>query len=201
MSSGAGPGKLGQESDKSIYKIVTHLLDQTRGLQKTTFDQGAEALATGDIAAMRGQISQSISDSMSQASSEKDQARAVLATKNLGRTGFGQNTLAGINLEGKQRTALVQPQIINAIIQRLAPTLTGQAVEIGVNGLGDLADASTRTNVFNQEQRGNNLAGLFQGIGNLGVVGVQQAQQYHQSTRPPAPSTPQPIQPLAVGAG
>jgi len=208
MSSGAGPGKLGQESDKSIYEIVTHLLDQTRELQKETFRQGEEALKTGDIEALHPQISQEISNAMSQASDEKAQGRAALASKGLGRTGYGQSVLGQVGLEGKQRTALVQPQMINQIIQRLAPTFTGQAVEIGVNGLGDLADASTRSNVFNQGARGNALSGIFQGVGQLGVAGVQGYQQYRANQTalqtpggefgPPAPNPPQPVQPLVV---
>ena len=205
MSSGAGPGKTGQEADKSIYEIVTHLLEQTRGLQKETFRQGEEALLTSDIVAQHPQISQGISDAMSQASDEKTMARAALSSRNIGRTKYGQSMLANVDLEGKQRTALVQPQIINQIIQRLAPTLTGQSVEVGVNGLGDLADAATRTNVFNQGQRGNALSGIFQGVGQLGVAGVQGYQQYQAAQQtpngqfgPPAPNPPQPVQPLVV---
>ena len=208
MSSGAGPGKTGQEADKSIYEIVTNLLEQTRGLQKETFRQGEEALLTGDIVAQHPQISQGISDAMSQASDEKAQGRAALASKGLGRTGYGQSILGQVDLEGKQRTALVQPQIINQIIQRLAPTLTGQAVEVGVNGLGDLADASTRRNIFNQNARGNALSGIFQGVGQLAVAGGQGYQQYQANQAaqqtpggqfgPPAPNPPQPVQPLVV---
>ena len=190
---GGGPGKIGQEADKSIYEIVTDLLARTKGIQSETFGQGAEALLTGDIGAQRGAISQGISNSMSQASTERQIAQDLLATKGLARTPIGQRQLAAVNLEGKQRTALVQPQIINDIIQRLAPALTGQSVEIGVQGLGDLADAQTRYSVYNTGARGQALSGIIGGVGQLGAAGIQYAAG--PTTPPPLVQTP----PAATG--
>lgn len=192
--SGGGPGKVGQEKDKAIYDMVMELLAQTQPIGETVASQGAEAFATGDIAAMREQIRHAIEASMTAAGQDKIAARDALAQKGLTRTPFGQKALSSVALEGRQRTALVQPQMIQEVLARLIPALTGQSVETAIAGDNNIADAATRNSISQRLGNANALSALIQGTGQLGAAGIQ-AYYGGGATPPPIKPATAPITP------
>lgn len=186
---GGGPGKIGQEKDKAIYDMVIELLEQTGPIRDTVFAQGAEALTTGTIEARQGEVRRRLEQAMTAASEDKTAAREALATRKLDRTPTGQAQLANVDLEGKLRTSLVEPEMMMEFLRQLAPALTGQAVETAIGGEASLADAANRASINQRLANTSSLGALIQGVGQLGAAGIQ-AGFGGGSTPPPITASP-----------
>lgn len=140
---GGGGKSQARSSGANLDKFLAEFQEQSGPARQTFFDQLNEALTTGGVGARLPIIQKSVEASKSATSAARVATTESLAKAGIGGTPFGQQILAGQELQGNLATAQIPTNIIQQLIAQAPGAVLGSAQTLS-GGFGQAAQVGAQ---------------------------------------------------------